>query len=119
MSCVNNRYTPDELESIFIWDCLCEAVPLSREERKAIRDREDAAKREMQAAEPKRNHNLPAEKCTEADRERKRAYAKKYRETHREIIRQRDAAYRAANRADINERQSAYGKSKRADTRLA
>lgn len=98
MSCVNTRYTPDELESIFLWDMLCDNLPITREERKEIRER-DA-----------KTSGRPAK--TEEQKRKEREYAKRWRAEHKEQIR----AYNAAHRDEINERQRAYdrGKAKRA-----
>lgn len=96
MPCVNNRYTPDELESIFIWDVLCEAIPLSSEERAEIRrrDSENGVHKKPKSAE---------------QREKALEYQRRWRAEHKEQIR----AYNAAHRAEINERQKNYDKAKR------
>ena len=95
MSCVNTRYTPDELESIFLWDLLCENIPITREERKEIRER-DA-----------KSTGKPTK--TEEQRERDREYARRWRAAHKEHIK----AYNASHRDEINERQREYDKTKR------
>ena len=105
MSCVNDRYTPDELESIFIWDCLCDAIPLTKEERRAINERDNAAKTGKPAK--------PVETDEEIKR-RRQEYNRKWREEHKDRIKAQDAAYRARNRASINERQREYDRAKRA-----
>lgn len=108
MSCVNNRYTPDELESIFLWDALCEDLPLTREERREIKDRDFYAT----------HGKLPKRETEEERIARKREYNRLYRAKNLEKIRQKDAAYREKNRASINERQREYDKAKRAEGRL-
>lgn len=122
MSCVNNHYSPAELESIFLWDCLCEALPLTAEERREINGRDstpDPGKRKHRAkasAIPK----TPEEIRLEADR-RKRQLEKKrlWREANKERIRAYDAAYRAKNRDAINERQREYDRAKQASKKAA
>ncbi len=120
MPCVNNRYTPDELESIFLWDCICEALPLTLEERWEINRRDALAKNGYEtgpsnAGGPCKNGALTPEER----RKKKQEYDRRYRAAHREQIRAYDAAYRAANRDSINERQREYDKTKRADKGLA
>lgn len=109
MGCVNSRYTPDELESIFIWDLLCEAIPLDSGERKAANARDAAIKAEN---EGKKKTQAPKPTDEEAIKKR-REYAAKWREAHREEIRAKDRAYKAKNRETINERQRGYERSKR------
>lgn len=110
MSCVNSRYTADELESIFIWDCLCDAIPLTKEERRAINERDSAAKTGRPAK--------PVETDEEIKR-RRQEYNRKWREEHKDRIKAQDAAYRARNRASINERQREYDRAKRGAERAA
>lgn len=94
MSCVNNQYTPDELESIFIWDCLCDAVPLSRAERAAIRERDEEARR-----------NNPRPKITDEEKHAKRLEAyKRYREKNKESLKKYGKAYYDEHREDVIER---------------
>ena len=122
MSCVNNHYTPAELESIFIWDSICEALPLTAEERREINGRDnipEPGKRKHRAkasASPK----TPEEIRLEEDR-RKRQLEKKrrWREANKERIRAYDAAYRAKNRDAINERQREYDRAKQASKKAA
>lgn len=102
MSCVNTRYTPDELESIFLWDSLCDELPLTAEERRETKDRDYYA-----------THGAwPVRDTDEEKRSRKREYNRLYREAHRAEIRLKDAAYREKNRASINERQREYDRAK-------
>lgn len=112
MSCVNNHYTADELESIFIWDLLADAIPLSREERRGCREREDLAREEKR--EPKGNRRGDGKLSKEEALERHREYMRKWRAENREHIRERDAAYREKHRAEINERQRKYAEEKKA-----
>ena len=102
MSCVNNRYTPDELESIFVWDILCEAIPLSAQERADIRKRDG-----QKNAAPKRH-------LTDEQRERKREYIRRWKAANKAKIKE----YNDAHRAEINERQREYDREKMAEGRL-
>lgn len=122
MSCVNNHYSPAELESIFLWDCLCEALPLTAEERREINGRDhtpDPGKRKHRA----KSSAIPItpEKIRLEEDRRKRQLEKKrlWREANKERIRAYDAAYRAKNRDAINERQREYDRAKQASKKAA
>lgn len=122
MSCVNDHYTPDELESIFIWDCLCEAIPLTAEERKAIKERDSAssAGKRKQAAQHTGRSNTAEDALTEEERKRKKLEQKRrWREAHKDRIRAYDIAYREKNRDSINERQREYDRAKQAQKKQA
>lgn len=122
MSCVNNHYSPDELESIFLWDCLCEALPLTAEERREINERDNAQKCGARR-NPAIAHFRPVaqEKIRlEEERMQKRLEQKRrWREANKERIRAYDAAYRAKNRDSINERQREYDRAKKASKKAA
>lgn len=108
MASANNKFTPDELESIFIWDLLCEAVPLTAEERRDIRERDDyASGKKVSVTHAKKP-------ITEAQRQKKLEAKRRYRETHKAQI----AAYRDAHRQEIRERQKAYDKAQRKNQRI-
>ncbi len=119
MSCVNDRYSPAELESIFLWDCLCEALPLTVEERREINGRDLTAKTGKKERNPTA-HAVPcyvhdAAKAKEEERRQKRLEQKRlWREANKERIREYNAAYREKNRGSINERQREYDRAKRA-----
>lgn len=124
MSCVNDRYSPAELESIFLWDCLCEALPLTAEERREINDRDYTAKTGKKERNPTA-HAVPcyvhdAAKVKEEERRQRRLEQKRrWREANKERIRAYDAAYRAMNRGSINERQREYDRAKQASKKAA
>lgn len=117
MSCVNDRYSPAELESIFLWDCLCEALPLTAEERREINGRDYTAKtgkKERNTSDSAVHYNSIA-KAKEEERRQKRLEQKRlWREANKERIREYNAAYRTKNRGSINERQREYDRAKRA-----
>lgn len=122
MSCVNDRYSPAELESIFLWDCLCEALPLTAEERREIKERDNTAKtRNAKRAAPAfAEPRNDADAAKEEERRRKRLEQKRrWREANKERIRAYDAAYRAMNRGSINERQREYDRAKQASKKAA
>lgn len=107
MSCVNEHYSPEELESIFLWDFLCEQLPLTKEERQEINDRDHFAKTGKvlnTAEELKRKRN---------------EYNKRWKSAHKEQARKNNAAYRARHREAINERQREYDRAKRASEKAA
>lgn len=104
MSCVNTKYTPAELESIFLWDAMCEKLPLTLEERRECSDREYYAI----------HGELPKRETSEEKRAKRREYNRRYRESHREKLRASDQEYRNKNRKSINERQKEYDAAKRA-----
>lgn len=113
MSCVNDRYSPEELESIFLWDCLCEALPLTAEERREIKERDYTAK----AGSEGRNDRVPSAPSNDDEEERKRKKRernRRWREANKERIRAYEADYRLRNRDSINERQREYDRAKRA-----
>lgn len=121
MSCVNDHYTPEELESIFLWDSICDALPLTAEERREINERDCAARsgnRERSSSNP----SIPrsdAERAKEEERkQRKREQKRRWRQANKERIREAEAAYRARNREAINERQREYDRAKRASEKL-
>lgn len=122
MSCVNNRYSPEELESIFLWDCLCEALPLTVEERREIKERDDAQKGGARK-HPAIAHFRPVAQAKirlEEERRQKRLEQKRrWREANKERIRAYNAAYRAKNRDEINERQREYDRAKQASKKAA
>ena len=102
MASVNSKFTPDELESIFIWDLLCEAMPLTAEERRDIRERDTyASTGKVSTARVKKP-------MTEEQRKAKNEAKRRWREEHKEQI----AAYREAHRQEIRERQRAYDQAK-------
>lgn len=115
MSCVNDRYSPAELESIFLWDCLCEALPLTAEERREINERDTLAKTKRTAL-PRTDERAAKE---EERKLRKREYNRRYREANRERIRELNAAYQKRNRESINERQREYDRAKSASKKAA
>lgn len=122
MSCVNDRYSPAELESIFLWDCLCEALPLTAEERREINGRDFTAK----TGKKERLSTAPAVPCDAFDaakaeerRRRRLEQKRRWREANKEKIRAYDAAYRAMNRGSINERQREYDRAKQASKKAA
>lgn len=102
MATANNKFTPDELESIFVWDLLCEVFPLTAEERRDIRDRDTYAA----------TGKIPTERVkkplSEEQRKAKNEAKRRWREAHKEQI----AAYRDAHRQEIRERQRAYDQAK-------
>lgn len=117
MSCVNNHYSPEELESIFLWDFICEALPLTAEERREINGRNsipEPGKRKHRAKETGLPKSADELKKEEERKRRDSEYRRQYRETHREQKRIADAAYRAKHREAINERQREYDRAKRA-----
>lgn len=121
MSCVNDKYTPDELESIFIWDCLCEAIPLTTKERREIRERDSALSNGKRApaakvAPTKAAEHIPTE---DEQKQRKREQKRRWREANKERIRAYDIAYREKNRDSINERQREYDRAKQAQKKQA
>ena len=122
MSCVNDRYSPAELESIFLWDCLCEALPLTAEERREINERDNAQKGGARN-HPARAHSRPVAQAKirlEEERRQKRLEQKRrWREANKDRIRAYDAAYRAKNRDSINERQREYDRAKQASQKAA
>lgn len=116
MSCVNDHYTPEELESIFLWDCLCEALPLTAEERREIKERDYTAKtgkKERRTPDSAVHYNSIAAAKEEELRKKKREQNRRWREANKERIRAYDSAYRSANRDSINERQREYDRAKR------
>lgn len=116
MSCVNDHYTPEELESIFLWDCLCEALPLTAEERREIQERDYTAKtgkKERRTPDSAVHYNSIAAAKEEELRKKKREQNRRWREANKERIRAYDSAYRAVNRESINERQREYDRAKR------
>ena len=122
MSCVNDRYSPAELESIFLWDCLCEALPLTAEERREIKERDYTAKTgKKEQRTPDSAVPCDASDAAKAEeRRRKRLEQKRrWREANKERIRAYDAAYRAMNRGSINERQREYDRAKQASKKAA
>lgn len=117
MSCVNDHYTPDELESIFIWDCLCEALPLTAEERREINGRDYTAKtgkKERNTSDSAVHYNAIASAKEEERKQQRREQKRRWREANKERIRAYDTAYRDKNRSSINERQREYDRAKRA-----
>ena len=102
MGSTNNKFTADELESIFLWDLLCEVIPLTAEERKDIRDRD------TYAATGKSPTDRVKKPLTEEQRKAKNEAKRRFREAHKEQI----AAYRDAHRQEIRERQRAYDQAK-------
>lgn len=106
----NDRYTPDELESIFVWDCVCEAMPLTAEERREIneRDRQVLADRfpaptvkrkrqnrvdmppdrleALRAKDRERKHNAPKPGRSEASMADNRERMAEYYRIHRQEI---------------------------------
>lgn len=107
MASANNKFTPDELESIFIWDLLCEAVPLTAEERRDIRERDDyAAGKEPTVFRAKKP-------LTPEQRQKKNEAKRRYREAHKAQI----AAYYDAHRQEICERQRHYDQAKRKEAK--
>lgn len=122
MSCVSDKYSPAELESIFLWDCLCEALPLTAEERREIKERDYTAKtgkQERRTPDSAVHYNSIAA-AKEEERRRKRLEQKRrWREANKERIRAYDAAYRAMNRGSINERQREYDRAKQASKKAA
>ena len=108
MGSANNKFTPDELESIFIWDLLCEIVPLTAQERQDIRERDDYASGKASSS------HRPKKPITDEQRQKRLEAKRRYRETHKEQI----AAYRDAHRQEIRERQKAYDKATRKNQRL-
>lgn len=116
MSCVNDRYSPAELESIFLWDCLCEALPMTVEERREINERDNAQKggaRKHQAIAHLRPVAQAKIRMEEERRQKRLEHKRRWREANKERIRAYDAAYRAKNRDSINERQREYDRAKR------
>jgi hypothetical protein len=122
MSCVSDKYSPAELESIFLWDCLCEALPLTAEERREIKERDYTAKtgkKDRRTPDSAVHYNSIAA-AKEEERRRKRLEQKRrWRESNKERIRAYDAAYRAMNRGSINERQREYDRAKQASKKAA
>lgn len=117
MSCVNDRYSPAELESIFLWDCLCEALPLTVEERWEINGRDYAAKtgkKERNTSDSAVHYNAIASAKEEERRQKRLEQKRLWREANKERIREYNAAYRTKNRGSINERQREYDRAKRA-----
>ena len=122
MSCVNDRYSPAELESIFLWDCLCEALPLTAEERREINERDYTAKtdkKKRNTSDSAVHYNAIASAKEEERKLRKREYNRRYREANRERIRELNAAYQKRNRESINERQREYDRAKSASKKAA
>lgn len=117
MGCANTKFTADERESIFVWDMLCEAAPLTLEERRESRRRDLECLSERGCGVEKRKHH--AKEDTEERRRKKREYAAAYRAKHKEELRRKDAEYREKNRASINERQREYEKIKRANKKTS
>lgn len=112
MGSASTKFTADELESIFIWDLLCEIAPLTLEERKEsrLRDQECSA-----ASKENENCRNPGSKdMTEERKQKKREAAAAWRAAHREEKRRKDAEYRNRNRDTINQRQREYEQAKRA-----
>lgn len=122
MSCVSDKYSPAELESIFLWDCLCEALPLTVEERREIKERDEAQKSGARK-HPAIAHFRPVAQAKirlEEERRQKRLEQKRrWREANKERIRAYNAAYRAKNRDEINERQREYDRAKQASKKAA
>lgn len=117
MSCVNDRYSPAELESIFLWDCLCEALPLTVEERREINGRDYTAKtgkKERNTSDSAVHYNAIASAKEEERRQKRLEQKRLWREANKERIREYNAAYREKNRGSINERQREYDRAKRA-----
>lgn len=117
MSCVNDRYSPAELESIFLWDCLCEALPLTVEERREINGRDYTAKtgkKERNTLDSAVHYNAIASAKEEERRQKRLEQKRLWREANKERIREYNAAYRTKNRGSINERQREYDRAKRA-----
>lgn len=113
MSCVNDHYTPEELESIFLWDSICDALPLTAEERREINQRDTEAR--AASAAPRK----PVDPEKEAERkQRRREQKRRWRQANKERVRESDAAYRARNREAINERQKEYDRAKRASAKV-
>ena len=111
MGCANNKFTADERESIFVWDLLCEAAPLTAEERRECRRRDLECLSERGEGGEKRKHHSKDD--TEERRRKKREYAAAYRAKHKAELRRKDAEYRERNRDSINERQREYERAKR------
>lgn len=108
MASASTKFTPDELESIFIWDLLCEAVPLTADERRDSRERDDYA---SGIKTPNARTKKP---LTDEQRQKKLEAKRKYRETHKAQI----AAYREEHRQEIRERQREYDKAQRKNKRV-
>lgn len=122
MSCVNDRYSPAELESIFLWDCLCEALPLTAEERREINGRDYTAKtgkKERRTTDSAVHYNAIASAKEEERKQQRLEQKRRWREANKEKIRAYDAAYRAMNRGSINERQREYDRAKQASKKAA
>lgn len=122
MSCVNDRYSPAELESIFLWDCLCEVLPLTAEERREIKARDYTAKtekKERRTPDSAVHYNAIAAAKEEEQRQKRLEQKRRWREANKERIRAYDAAYRAKNRDSINERQREYDRAKQASQKAA
>lgn len=122
MSCVNDRYSPAELESIFLWDCLCEALPLTAEERREIKERDYTAKtgkKERRITDSAVHYNAIASANEEERKQQRLEQKRRWREANKERIRAYDAAYRARNRDSINERQREYDRAKQASKKAA
>ena len=98
----NDRYTPDELESIFVWDLICDSIPLTAEERREINERDRKIIAESsQSTNGKRTYKRRADMTPEEleairkkDRDRKRNGPKTVRSD--------------ASRADNNDRMKEY-----------
>lgn len=122
MSCVSDKYSPAELESIFLWDCLCEALPLTVEERREIKERDEAQKggaRKHPASARFRPVAQAKIRLEEERRQKRLEQKRRWREANKERIRAYDAAYRAKNRDEINERQREYDRAKQASKKAA
>lgn len=117
MGSASTKFTPKELESIFIWDLICEALPLTQEERREINGRDtisESGKRIHRAKNivlPKTSEEIKKE---EERKQHRREQKRLWREANKDRIREYDSAYREKNRASINERQREYDRAKRA-----
>ena len=117
MGSANNKFTPDELESIFLWDLLCEVIPLTAEERREIKERDYTAKtgkKERRTTDSAVHYNAIASAKEEERKQQRLEQKRRWREANKERIRAYDAAYRARNRDSINERQREYDRAKQA-----
>ena len=100
---VNDVYTDAEKRSMELWDAWCQAMPLTSQERKEIRERDRYAASLQGGMSTGGN---PGRYADEQQRQKNREYAETYRRNHQETIR----AYNAAHADEIRERCQEYNK---------
>ena len=104
---VSNSYSPDELESIFVWDAICEAMPLTAEERREADERDRESRLAQGGQRRKRRCDMtPAELAKERARDAARHRPPRTRNAAALAEnRERCAEYYRLNKAEILDRQ--------------